>query len=98
MAQVLFHHMKLLGIHPDRVGVAFVNTTPSLPASSVIQAKEQLQLPVLGSIEPAPELAIAAIERERPMVMLQPSSPTTRQFRKLGQRILANLAQDIPME
>ncbi len=98
MAQTLFHHMKQRGVHPDRVGVAFVNTNPSLPRSSVIQAKEQLQLPVLGSIEPAPELAIAAIERERPMVMLQPSSPTTRQFRKLGQRILVSLAQDIPME
>jgi hypothetical protein len=98
MAQALFHHMKRRGVHPDRVGVAFVNTTPSLPASSAIQAKEQLQLPVLGSIKPAPELAIAAIEQERPMVMLQPSSPTTKQFRELGQRILVSLAQDIPME
>lgn len=98
MAQTLFDHMRQRGIHPNRVGVAFVNTTPSLPASSARQAKEQLQLPVLGSIEPAPELAIASLEREQPMVMLQPSSPTTRQFRELGQRILAKLAQEIPVE
>lgn len=91
MAQTLLQHMKQSGLHRERTHIVLVNTTPSAPAANLQQIETQLQLPVLGNIPPAPEVAMAALEQGQPMVSMQPDSPTAEQFRVLAQRIIANL-------
>ena len=94
MAQTLFQHIKQSGVHPDRVGIALVNTSPLMPPADVPGLEEQLGLPVLGSIEPAPELALWAVEQEKPMVLLEPQGDTAHQFREIGQMILTRLERE----
>jgi hypothetical protein len=48
---------------------------------------------VLGSIEPAPQLALVAMEQARPIVWLEPHSTTAGQFRELAEGVVDRLEQ-----
>jgi DNA-binding response OmpR family regulator len=93
MARALLNHLAHIGVDSDRLGIAVIQTSPSLPAVSAAQVEAELQLPVLGSIGPAPQLALVAMEQARPMVWLEPHSSTAGQFRELAERVVDRLEQ-----
>lgn len=94
MAMTLVQQMKTSGIRSDRVSVAVVNTAPMAPAASLEQLEAQLQLPIVGTIEFAPELVVSALEQGKPMVQVQPTSPIAHRFQELGERVMAGLNKD----
>jgi DNA-binding response OmpR family regulator len=93
MARALLNHLAHIGVDSDRLGIAVIQTSPSLPAISAAQVEAELQVPVLGSIEPAPQLALVAMEQARPIVWLEPHSTTAGQFRELAEGVVDRLEQ-----
>jgi DNA-binding response OmpR family regulator len=93
MARALLNHLAHIGVDSDRLGIAVIQTSPSLPAISAAQVEAELQVPVLGSIEPAPQLALVAMEQARPIVWLEPHSTTAGQFRELAEGVIHRLEQ-----
>lgn len=82
------------GVRPDQVGLVLLNTVVSAtPTTSPEELAEQLDLPILGSITAAPELALQSSQLAQPMIRLQPQSPSARQFRELAQRTIADLEE-----
>ncbi len=91
MARTLLSHLAHIGVDSDRLGVAVIQTSPALPAVSAAQVEAELQVPVLGSIGPVPQLALVAIEQAKPMVWLEPHSSAAGQFRELAEGVVNRL-------
>jgi pilus assembly protein CpaE len=91
MARALLSHLAHIGVDSDRLGVAVIQTSPSLPAVSAAQVEAELQVPVLGTIGPAPQLALVAMEQAKPMVWLEPHSSAAGQFRVLAEGVVDRL-------
>lgn len=93
MSQSLLESLKQTEARLDRTGIVVVNTVPPSQPAIAHRIETQLQLPIMGKVSPALELAQASAEQEKPMILLQPESSTADQFRELAQRVITDLGK-----
>lgn len=93
MAQHQLRFLNQIGITSDRLGLVLMPTGPSARSAGAEQIGRRLGVAVLGEIPAAPELALAAIENETPMIFLEPSGPVANQFRQLASRVKEKLTR-----
>jgi len=93
MSQSLLESLKQTEARLDRTGIVVVNTVPPSQPAIAHRIETQLQLPIIGKVSPALELAQASAEQEKPMILLQPESSTADQFRELAQRVITDLGR-----
>lgn len=91
MSQSLLESLKQTEACIDRTGIVVINTAPPSQPDIAHRIETQLQLPIIGHVSPALELAQASAEQEKPMILLQPESSTANQFRELAQRVATDL-------
>ena len=91
--QALQGHLKRVGLRQGLISVVLLSTSPSSYPVDAAAINAQLQLPVLGHITAVPERAHVAVEYSKPMVLLEPESPTADQFRELAENLLASIEQ-----
>ena len=90
LAQALLDGMtqglKLAG---HRIKIVLVNKAPAATTFTKETVEGILQHDIAGVITPAPDLAFQAAERGIPMVMAQPESLVSRQFRTIAEHLAA---------
>ncbi len=96
MARTLLRHLEQGEVLHGQIGLVLTNIVSSAPSVSPLQAESQLGHPVLGNVSHAAELALAALEQERPILALEPASTPAIQFRELAQQVVDNLEKGKP--
>jgi pilus assembly protein CpaE len=88
LAQTLLDEMTgSLSFARHRINVVLVNKVPSGTTITKEAVEGLLQHDLAGVITPAPDLAFQAAERAVPMVMAQPTSLVSQQFRSLAEHL-----------
>lgn len=88
LAQALLGEMTAtLNIARHRIGVVLVNKAPSAASYTKETIEGLLQHGLVGVITPAPEVAFQSAERGIPMLMVQPTSLASQQFRSLAEHL-----------
>jgi DNA-binding response OmpR family regulator len=86
LAQSLLGEMTgPLNLPSHKISVAVINKAAAGATFTKDTLKELLQHEICGIVTPAPELALQSAERGIPMVLLQPDSLVTRQFRSIAE-------------
>lgn len=87
-SKVLIDSLKELGVVEHRILPVLVNRIRLEITVPNPQVQEELEIPFVGVIMPAPELAVQAASRNEPIITFQPDSLVSSQFRKLAEKII----------
>lgn len=96
MTESILFHLEKAGIGTDSISMVMVNTASSTPSLVTQELASRLDFALAGSIPAEPEIALQAIDKGRPILLLAPDSEIANQFRHLGQFIINCLEKEYP--
>jgi CheY-like chemotaxis protein/MinD-like ATPase involved in chromosome partitioning or flagellar assembly len=88
LSKALIQSVKELGVVEHRILPVLINRIRLEITIPNPQVQEELGIPFVGVIMPAPELAVQAASRNEPIITYQPDSLIVGQFRKLAEKII----------